>query len=207
MSEHQEPKGRTKNRQQADSESSEQTKQESTAGHPQTTVAPYDPALDDQTEAVKERLEGRTSDPATRAEGTTASEVEPDTSDAAKATDAGPEAYPFPPAGDVDILLVEAGSGEGEYPPALNVDDWVVLDGSHDSVPDRLDGHLAIVVDAPSEPIPDSGRDPDHAIRTPVEDAAITVRTRDEADATLVIPFDAIKAVGRGGRSAVLPVA
>jgi hypothetical protein len=82
------------------------------------------------------------------------------------------------------------------------VDDWVVLDGDHELVPDSLDGHLAYIVDAPSVPVP-GGTDFNHAARTPAPGAAITVRTRDQYNATLTLPEEAFKAVGRGGRSAV----
>lgn len=163
-----------------------------------------DPALTEPGSLAKARADGRTSDPATRTEGTLAADVPPDLNEGPKQSDAGPTNYPFPPGGDVEVALAEPGSGEGEYRAALEVDDWVVLDGSHELVPDRLDGHIAYIVNAPSQAAPDVHDHP-NAARTPVPDAGITVRTRDEVNATLVLPMDAFKAVGKGGRAAVLP--
>lgn len=166
--------------------------------------AVMDPALMDPEGVARDRVEGRTSDPATRQEGTTADEVQSDINVGPKQSDAGPEQYPFPPQGDVDVSLLDSSEQDGEYTAPLTVEDWVVLDGSHELVPDRLDGHIAYVIDAPSEAAPDVHDHPNAAL-TPVKDAAIHVRTRDEVDAQLFLPMDAFKTVGRGGRSAVLP--
>lgn len=167
--------------------------------------AVLDPNLTDPEGVARERVEGRTSDPANRVEGTNIADVPPDLNEGPKSSDAGPEAYPFPPGGDVDVALVDPDGGPDEYDPPLNVDDWVVLDGSHELVPDRLDGHMAYVISAPNQTAPDVHDHPNAAL-TPVPDAAITVRTRDEVNATLHLPMDAFKAVGKGGRSAILPV-
>jgi hypothetical protein len=164
-----------------------------------------DPSLTDPEGVARDRVEGRTSDPANRVEGVTAAEVPADLSEGPKQSDAGPEAYPFPPGGDVDVSLVDPGNSSEEYDPPLNVDDWVILDGAHELVPDRLDGHMAYVIEAPNQTAPDVHDHPNAAL-TPVPDAGIKVRTRDEVNATLILPFEAFKAVGKGGRSAVLPV-
>lgn len=167
--------------------------------------AVLDPALTDPEGVARERVEGRTSDPANRHEDTRIGDVLPDISEGPKPTDGGEEAYPFPPAGDVDIALVDPGNSSEEYDPPLNVDDWVILDGNHELVPDRLDGHMAFVLNAPSQTAPDVYDHPNAAL-TPVPDAGITVRTRDEVNATLILPMEAFKAVGKGGRSSILPV-
>lgn len=165
-----------------------------------------DPALTDPKSVAEATFEGSTSDPATREEGTTASDVPPDSPQGEKPSDAGAEAYPFPPGGDVEVLLLDDTEYEGEYESPLAVDDWVILDGAHELVPDRLDGHMAVVIKAPSQVAPDVVDGP-NAARTPIPDEPITVRTRDEANVTLNLPADAFKAVGKGGRSGVLPVA
>lgn len=165
--------------------------------------AVLDPALADPEGTARQRVEGRTSDAANRDAGVTADEVPPDLNAGPKQSDAGPELYPFPPGGDVDVATVNASSSEDEKLQPLAADDWVVLDGTHELVPDRLDGHIAYVVDAPTILC-----NCDWAPRThehPHPEAAITVRTRDEANATLYVPVEAFKFVGRGGRSAVMP--
>lgn len=165
------------------------------------SAIPGDPALGDVREFAAPHVEGRTSDPATRTEDTPARDVAPDqpaTGD--KATD-DPE-YDFPPAGDVDVALLDDEHHEGEYPPPVNVEDWVVLDGTHEDVPDRLDGHFAVVLNAPNQTAPDVNPSPNAAQSLDPEGVFI-VRTRDEANTTLQLPFDAFKAVGKGGRNAV----
>lgn len=183
------------------------------AGGPQPTEASEqpsgpsgDPALDDPEAFAAERFEGTTSDAATRAEGTVAAEVAPDAPAAEKPSDAGEEQYPFPPQGDVEVATVpEAAAKDDEFPPAFNVDDWVQLDGSHDAVPDVLDGHIAIILKAPSEPVGDAQEGDPYAARTPIQDENIIVRTRDKYNAVLSVPLDAIQAVGRGGRTELVP--
>jgi hypothetical protein len=136
-----------------------------------------------------------TSDSASRLEGTTASETDPDPSQGPHASDAGSEAYPFPTQGDVDVETIDPGTGEGEHFVPPNVDDWVLLDGTADEVDDRFDGHraviLAVVTDPPNEPVEWANRD----------EVTLTVRTRDEANATFDIPFSAVKEVIKGGVS------
>src|SRR5215471_17243519 len=104
-----------------------------------------DPMLVDPEAVIKERLAGTTSDPSTHVEGQTLEDVNVDPSTATdKASDA--EDYAFPQGGDVDIALVEPGSGEGETWPGLTIEDWVVLDGSAAEVPDVLDNRRAVVI-------------------------------------------------------------
>jgi hypothetical protein len=149
----------------------------------------FDPMLVDPEAEAASRVEGTTSDAATRQEGETAADTPADSSAQAKSSDAGAEAYPFPTAGDVEVATVDPGSGEGEFAAPLEVEDWVTL-GEHERVPDRLVGHTAVVLDAPKDPVE-------------VADAGeqdITVRTRDEINATLTIPRDAIAEVHKGGR-------
>lgn len=149
-----------------------------------------DPALRDPDKAAAERAEGRTSDAKTRAEGTQIDEVPADINVGVKPSDGGPEAYPFPQGGDVEVATVPQGSSEGEYLAPLEVEDAVILD-EHELVPDRLVGRRAFVVDAPRHLIAEEDR----------ESTWITVRTRDEVNATLSIPLSAVKEVQRGGKS------
>src|SRR5262245_20839326 len=101
--------------------------------------------LDDPASVVTERLEGKTSEAASRVEGVTYDDVEPDPSTAPdKASD--DESYTFPPGGDVDTLTIDPGSGDGEFFTPPTIEDWVVLDGEADEVPNALDGARAAVL-------------------------------------------------------------
>jgi hypothetical protein len=159
--------------------------------HGDSNVTPQslDPMLTDPVGTVKERVQGRTSDANQRQAGVVAADVPPDVSSDVKPSDGGPVLYPFPPAGDVDVATVPDGAQAGEYFPNLEVEDWVVLDGSHELVPDRLDGRRAIVLDAPRYLVPLNRKD----------DVWISVRTRDDANATLSIPLAAVKEIQKGG--------
>jgi hypothetical protein len=163
--------------------------QDPSAGASKTTSESLDPALTDPVGTAKARVQNRTSDAATRRADIDLTTVSPDLNDGPKQSDAGPEAYPFPPQGDVDVATVDPGNGKGEYFPNLEVDDWVVLDGSHDLVPDVLDGRRAVVLDAPRYLVPFNKKD----------DVWITCRTRDDKNATLSIPLAAVKEVQKGG--------
>ena len=149
--------------------------------------SPGDPMLDDPASVVTERLEGTTSNAASRVEGTTYDDVQPDPdNNPDKASDA--EDYSFPPGGDVDVLTVDAGSGEGEFFTPPTIEDWVVLDGDADEVPDALDGARAAVLgytlpDDMEEPIPWEDRD----------SVILQVKTRDQYNALLSIPFSAVR--------------
>ena len=101
--------------------------------------------------------------------------------------------YPFPQGGDVDVASVDPGDGKGEFLAPLEVEDWVVL-GDHELIPKRLVGRRAIVTDAPRYLVPTSK----------LSDTWITVRTRDEVNATLTIPLDAVTEIQKGGVSAVV---
>lgn len=159
------------------------------AGTP-ASVESLDPALVNPDEVAKARVEGRTSDAATRAEGTHIDEVPSDLNAGVKPSDAGPEAYPFPQGGDVEVATVPKGDGAGEYWPSLEVEDYIVL-GEHELVPERLVGRRASVVSAPRYLIPVGSED----------QVWITVRTRDEVNATLTIPLSAAASIEKGGRS------
>lgn len=157
-----------------------------------STVSPasLDPALTDPVGTARARVEGRTSDASNRSADVRAGDVPPDRPVGGdKPSDGGPELYPFPPGGDVDVATVNAGSGNGEYFPNLEIGDSVVLDGSHELVPDRLDGRRGLVTDAPRYLVPmaDAGN------------VWFTCVTRDETNTTLHIPLSATKSVDRGG--------
>jgi hypothetical protein len=156
-----------------------------------------DPMIVDPAAEQRERFDGTTSDASTRAEGVPARDVPPDPNDDPnKPSDA--EDYDFPPGGDVDISTVEViepAAGEHYIRPSL--EDWVVLDGSHEAVPDALDGRRAVILDVRVD-----GEYAEDLI--PVEDidkVTLTVRTRDDYSATLYIPWDAVKDLQKQGRS------
>lgn len=87
-----------------------------------------------------------------------------------------------------DVRSVEAAVYEGELLPPINIEDWVQL-GEHENIPERLVGRRAAVLEAPREMI-----DPED-----LEDTWITVRTRDEVNATLHIPLSAVTEIYRNG--------
>lgn len=163
--------------------------QDPSASASKTTSESLDPALVDPVGTAKARVENRTSDAATRRAEVDLTTVSPDLNEGPKPSDGGNEVYPFPPQGDVEVATVDPGNGKGEYFPNLEVDDWVVLDGSHDLVPDVLDGRRAVVLDAPRYLVPWDKKD----------EVWITVRTRDDKNATLTIPLAAVKEVQKGG--------
>lgn len=149
-----------------------------------------DPNLIDPGAVARDRVAGTTSDAATRDADVNVVDVPADPpTDGNKASDGGPERYPFPPGGDIDVATVDPGNGKGEYMAPLEMGDWVVLDGSADEVPDLLDGRRAAVLEAPRDLVK-------WADRNKIE---IKVRTRDEHNATLVIPLSAVKSVQKQG--------
>jgi hypothetical protein len=132
---------------------------------------------------VAERLDGTTSDPATRDADVTAAEVPPDPTAAVHQSDAGEEGYPFPPQGDVDRGLLSDRKRKGETPGPIEIEDWVKL-ADTDDVPDGLVGHTAAVI---SKTVDD-------------ENETFKVRTRDEHNAELILERDSFAEVFRGGR-------
>ena len=142
---------------------------------------------DAEAEESDEEKAPSTSDAASRVEGSLASETPADEHQGPHASDS--PSYAFPTQGDVDVATVDPGSGEGEFMAPLAVDDWVILDGSAEEVPDELDGRRAVILAAPTEAVPvdEAG------------DQLITVRTRDDRNETLEIPFSAVKKVVKGG--------
>lgn len=157
------------------------------AGAASTTSAGLDPALMDPEKAAVGRVEGRTSDASMRAaDAPHIDEVPADITDGPKPSDGGPERYPFPQGGDVDIATVSTAVQDGEYFPNLEIEDSVIL-LEHELVPDRLVGRRALVVDAPRYLVPMDKKD----------EVWITVLTRDEANARLSLPLAAVE-VRRG---------
>lgn len=158
----------------------------------QANADALDPALVNPEKAAVARVEGRTSDAASRAEGTHIDDVPPDLNEGAKPSDGGPERYPFPQGGDVEVATIPEYTDGQEYWPALSVEDAIIL-VEHDLVPERLVGRRAFIVDAPRYLIPVGEEDR----------VWITVKTRDEVNATLTIPLSA-GTLERGGRSPVV---
>jgi len=137
-----------------------------------------------EVDAAKERLDGTTSDPATRDADVTAAEVPADPTAAVHQSDAGEEGYPFPPQGDVDRSLLSDKKRKGESPGPIEIEDWVKL-ADTDDVDDGLVGHIAAVLEK---------REDDDGTET------FRVRTRDEHNAELWVGRDSFEEVDRGGR-------
>lgn len=171
-----------------------------------------DPGLTDPQSLVDAR-KGTTSDPATRvadnavttdeetnttlAGDTHPDTVPPDVNDGVKPSDGGPAAYPFPVQGDVEVGLIDRSVLDGEKMEPIYEGDFVVL-GTHELVPERLVGAEAAVLDAPTILCNCDWAPRTHEHIHPT--AGITVQTRDDANARLVIPLAAIARVLRGGR-------
>jgi hypothetical protein len=161
------------------------------------STAGQDPALaNDVDEQVKEAAKGTSTDAATRTEGTTVDEVDQAPNYGDKPTDEvddeGNSTYDFPPQGDVEILTVEETEADGELIAPLEVEDAVIL-GEHELVPDRLVGRRAYVLEAPR-----GMTNPDK-----LDETWVTVKTRDEVNAKLVLPMSAFKEIQKGGLSVV----
>lgn len=189
------------------------TKAENALVAPATAAAGSgDPGLTDPQSLVDAR-KGTTSDPATRvADGAVTTDEEtnttaagdthpdtvpPDVNEGVKPSDGGPAAYPFPVQGDVEVGLIDRSVLDGEKMEPIYEGDFVVL-AAHDLVPERLVGAEAAVLDAPTILCNCDWAPRTHEHIHPT--AGITVQTRDDANARLVIPLAAIARVLRGGR-------
>lgn len=153
-----------------------------------------DPMLIDPAGVAADRVAGSTSDAATRDANVNVADVPPNPNGLDnKPSDGGPERYPFPPGGDVDVATIPPGKGKGEFFAVPQIGDWVVLDGDHDDVPDALHGRRAAVLEIvdhdPDDKVPWSKRG----------EVVVRVRTRDEYNATLTIPLDATLALQKEG--------
>jgi hypothetical protein len=159
---------------------------------------------DQAREEVLQRVEGRTSDASMRTADDRAAEVPADSPLAGpKPSDAGPEDYPFPTAGDVDVATVPTDTHDGERRQPIPVGTFVLL-ADHEDVPKRLIGHVAMVTNSPTVLC-----NCDFAPRThehQSENQPLTVRMRDETNATLMLYPDAFQQVGVAGRHEVLPI-
>lgn len=173
---------------------------DTSSGKSPGSIPSHDLMMTDPEQAQQERFPGTTSDAATREEGTVARDVPPDPNDDPDKPSDDPD-YDFPPQGDVDVATVDAGSGEGERLTKPTLEDWVVLDGSHEQVPDVLDGRRAAIINVH----PENAWDERDLLKEEYEpeDVSLTVRTRDDYGATLYLPLDAIKDIQRRGVSPV----
>jgi hypothetical protein len=156
-------------------------------------TAGQDPMLaNDVDEQVAEAAKGTSTDAASRVAGTTVDEVDQAPNYGDKPTDEtdeeGNSTYDFPPQGDVEVLTVEETESEGELIAPLEVEDAVIL-GEHELVPDRLVGRRAHVIEAPR-----GMTNPDK-----LDETWVTVKTRDEVNAQLVLPMSAFKEIQKGG--------
>lgn len=151
-----------------------------------------DPMLVDPAGVQKAALAGSTSDPSTHVEGYAIADVTADPSTATdKASDA--EDYAFPQGGDFDVALLEPVEAEGELFVPPSIEDWVVLDGESEAVPDILGGRRAAIITVDPEPVPLADKD----------SVELTVRTRDDTNATLHITMADVLQVQRRGVSPV----
>lgn len=79
---------------------------------------------------------------------------------------------------------------------------WVRLGG--DQVPDRLQGHLAVITFAPVTVVNDpKSKVSPRPYEDQDEDAVFTVRTRDEYSEELSLSRDSFTAISRNGRAAL----
>lgn len=113
------------------------------------------------------------------------------------------ELFPERAAGDVDVANIKDPDKEykGEKHAPLNLETWVVLDGTHKEVPKELDGKLAAVIAYPTttEQDPDTGETSSYL----PPKASITVKVRDQGQ-ILHLPMDAFKSVHLDGRAGAL---
>lgn len=161
---------------------------EATIGQPiQQLKGGGDPALVNPEETAVARVEGRTSDASLRnADGPQIDEVPADINAGPKPSDAGPEAYPFPQGGDVDVATVPNDVLDGETIGPITVEDQAIL-LEHDLVPDRLVGRRGLItaVVQPEGGVTEENKD----------EVTVTVLLRDETGAKLVLPLSAVRIV------------
>jgi len=146
-----------------------------------------DPALNDPVGTAQAAAEGTSIDAATHVEGFEG-EVAPGPSSGAQASEGATVV-----SGDFDQATAEVIESDTEWFPGINADDWVVLDGASERVPDALDGARAVVLNAPTEAVL-------YGERGTVE---LTVRTRDQYNATLSILGEDVKQVLKGSQTVV----
>jgi hypothetical protein len=118
-------------------------------------------------------------------------------------TEAPPEEEAPLPGGDVDVADLPKTRHRGEKDPPIPLGSWVRL-ADHEDVPARFVGHIAAVLNSPTEEI-----DVDHTDNTRTvqkKGALITVKTRDEAGVTLQLPPEAFSEVSPDGRHGVQPI-
>lgn len=156
-----------------------------------TTPGGLDPMLVDPDAQQRAAFEGTSNDPATHVEGVAIEDVKLAPAQGDFPSDA--EDYPFPQGGDVDDALRERVEAEGEVFVPPNIEDWVVLDGESEAVPDLLGGRRAVIINVDPEPVPWAEKD----------DVELTVRTRDDTNATLYITMADVLEVQKRGVSPV----
>lgn len=108
-----------------------------------------------------------------------------------------PERTPIEP----DLANLSTDPQEGEFQAPLNAESWVILDGSHEDVPERFDGSIAAVIDWPTVTVTDQATGESHE-EFPAEGKLI-VQERSQG-LRLSLPMDAFKEVHSNGRPAVL---
>jgi len=165
------------------------TEEESTETPEEEAAEPADPAtgpVSDPSKTPEEALDPALVDPVAFAQEQHAGTVN-DASHRLALLDEGVAV-----SGDVDAATVpDTAVTEPEWYPPLSAEDWVVLKAGA-GVPDSLVGHRAVVLDAPNEWIQAGSED----------SVYLTVRTRDDKNATLVVPLTSVD-VDRGGRQFV----
>lgn len=157
---------------------------------------------ENEEEAARERVEGRTSDAASRSADVQVDDVPPDLSAGVKSSDGGPERYPFPPQGDVDIATVPTKKAKGEFMPPIPVGSWVRLKADGDVVPDRFDGRVATVESTSTYLCNCDFAPRTHEHQSP--EGSLGVKLRDETGALLTITTEHIAEYSIDGRHGVL---
>lgn len=110
-------------------------------------------------------------------------------------SDDAPEAEQLPVL-DVDVADVPDKKFKGESPPLVLAGYWARL-AVHEDVPERFQGHIAAILESPWTSSPYANDEQAAAIAgyRYDKDKLFLVRTRDEADATLELPFEAFSEV------------
>ena len=122
----------------------------------------------------------------------------------AAAYDQGPgtlpsELYPERRPTDVDVASIADPTAEyeGEHIAPLNAESWVVLDGSHDEVPDEYDGKVAAVLAWPVST--DHNLDTGTTTTYASPNGTYLVKERGQG-VTLSLPVDAFQEIHTHGR-------
>lgn len=156
------------------------------------------PRPSDDAEAAVGRVEGRTSDAANRSADVQVDEIPPDLSAGNKPSDGGPEVYPFPPQGDVDVATVPTKKTKGEFLPPIPIGASVKIKADGKRIDKRFDGRTGLVTSSATFLCNCDYSPRTHEHQSP--DASIGVSFRDETGALLTVTAEDVETVELSGR-------